>query len=64
MANEVASPVDVIVVGAKEDMGLYVLALEAGAFDFVLPPFEHEALGFVVQSARRDVDRRTQPDRG
>jgi hypothetical protein len=25
MANEVASPVDVIVVGAKEDMGLYVL---------------------------------------
>ena len=45
-------------------MELYVWALEGGAYDFVLPPFEHEALGFVVQSARRDVDRRTQPDRG
>jgi response regulator of citrate/malate metabolism len=40
-----SSPVDVIVVGAKKDIGLYLSALEEGAFDFVLPPFEHQRLG-------------------
>ena len=55
MAEMASSPVDVIVVGAKEDMRLYLSALEGGAFDFVLPPFEHDALEFVVESARRDV---------
>lgn len=59
MAEMASSPVDVIVVGAKEDIRLYLSALEGGAFDFVLPPFEHEALEFVVESARQDVRRRT-----
>ena len=44
MAERASSPVDVIVVGAKEDIRLYLSALEGGAFDFVLPPFELEAL--------------------
>src|SRR5215472_16898705 len=58
MAEMASSPVDVVVVGAKEDIKLYLSALERGAFDFVLPPFEHEALEFVVESARQDVRRR------
>ena len=58
IAERACSPVDVIVVGAKEDIRLYLSALEEGAFDFVLPPFEHEALEFVVESAQQDVRRR------
>ena len=46
MAEMPSSPVDVIVVGAKEDMRLYLSALEGRAFDFVLPPVENEALEF------------------
>jgi DNA-binding NtrC family response regulator len=61
MAERASSPVDVIVVGAKEDIKLYLSTLEGGAFDFVLPPFEHEAVEFVVESARHDVRRRSEP---
>jgi DNA-binding NtrC family response regulator len=64
MAKMASSPVDVIVVGAREDIKLYLSALEGGAFDFVLPPFEHEALEFVVESARQDVRRRRQGQGG
>jgi DNA-binding NtrC family response regulator len=54
-AAEVApSPVNVIVVGANKDVKFYLNALERGAFDFVLPPFEKQALDFVVQSAAQD----------
>ncbi len=60
MAEKAASPVDVIVVGANQDISLYLSALEGGAFDFVLPPFERQALDFVVESARHDVRRRRQ----
>ena len=38
MAEEANSPVDVIVVGAHQDIRLYVSVLEGGGFDFVLPP--------------------------
>jgi DNA-binding NtrC family response regulator len=61
MGKAARCPVDVIVVGAREDTNLYLSALEEGAFDFVLPPFEHEALEFIVESAQRDLHRRTQP---
>lgn len=60
MAEKASSPVNVIVVGANQDTGLYLSALEGGAFDFVLPPFERQALDFVVESARYDVRRRRQ----
>jgi DNA-binding NtrC family response regulator len=53
------SPADVIVVGIDKDMR-HVSALERGAFDFVLPPFERQALDFIVQSARHDMLRRRQ----
>ncbi len=58
LAAKAASPVNVIVVGTNPNIKLYISALERGAFDFVLPPFEHHALDFVVQSAGQDVRRR------
>jgi two-component system response regulator AtoC len=56
------SPVaaNVIVVGANDDMKLYVSVLERGAFDFVVPPFEHQSLDFVVMSAGRNASLRRQ----
>ncbi len=45
------TPSNVIVVSPCEDVPLYLSALERGAYDFVLPPFEHEALDFVVACA-------------
>lgn len=52
------TPVNVIVVGKNQDIEFYVTALERGAFDFVLPPFEHDALGFVVKTAGEDARHR------
>jgi len=51
MAENAASPVNVIVVGSNKDVKFYISALERGAYDFVLPPFEREALDYVVNSA-------------
>lgn len=51
LAENVGSPVNVIVVGTNKDVKFYLKALERGAVDFVLPPFEREALDFVVRSA-------------
>lgn len=51
LAEKAGSPVNVIVVGSNKDMNLYMSAIERGAFDFVLPPFEHDALDFAVRSA-------------
>ena len=58
MAENANSPVNVIVVGANKDIKLYISALERGAFDFVLPPFELQALDFVVQSAGDNAKQR------
>jgi len=59
-AEEAPVPVNVILVGANDNMKLYVSALERGAFDFILPPFERQGLEFVVTSAARDASRRRQ----
>jgi DNA-binding NtrC family response regulator len=58
LAEDAPSPVNVIVVGANKDVRFYLNALEQGAFDFVLPPFEKQALDFVVQSAAQDSRQR------
>ena len=60
MAERASSRVDVIVVWSqgRYQARLYLSALEGGAFDSVLPPFELEALEFVVESAQPDVRRR------
>ena len=55
MAERSDSPVNVIVVSATEDVQLYISALERGAFDFLLPPFEAQGLDFVVRSGGEDA---------
>ena len=58
MAEAADVPLSVIVVGASPDMRLYLSVMNRGAFDFVAPPFEHEALNFVVRSAALNTYRR------
>jgi FixJ family two-component response regulator len=55
MAEEANSPVDVIVVGAHQDIRLYVSVLEGGTFDFVLPPFERPDMMCVVAGSPRQT---------
>jgi len=50
-AQRSEAPASVIVVGSHQDVKLYIAAIEGGAFDFVLPPFETQALQFVVYTA-------------
>ena len=45
------APASVVVVGPHQDVRLYLSVMEGGAFDFILPPFERNALEFVVYSA-------------
>jgi two-component system, NtrC family, response regulator AtoC len=52
------SAINVIVVSATEDVQLYISALQRGAFDFVLPPFERQGLEFVVRSGGEDARHR------
>jgi FixJ family two-component response regulator len=58
IADSAAVPLSVIVVAAVPDMHLYMSVMERGAFDFIAPPFEHEALNFVVRSAALNTHRR------
>ena len=51
LAESAGVPLSVIVVGALPDTRHYLSVMERGAYDFVAPPFEHEALNFVVHSA-------------
>lgn len=60
MAEAADVPLSVIVVGAVPDMRLYLSVMERGAFDFVAPPFEHEPLNFVLQSAAQNTLHRRQ----
>jgi len=58
IADSADVPLSVIVVAAYPDTRLYVSVMEQGAFDFVAPPFEHEALSFVTRSAALHAHRR------
>ena len=58
MAEKASSPTNVIVVGSHTDTGLYISAMEGGAFDFILPPFETEALRHVLRVAVDNVRHR------
>lgn len=54
--TEMASvPATVIVVGQYHDTDVYLSAMEGGAFDFILPPFEREPLAHLVTAAADDV---------
>lgn len=51
LARENESRAEVIIVSRFVDVPLYLDALEAGAFDFVVPPFRTEELGYVIVNA-------------
>ena len=51
LSARASSPVSVIVMGQEIDTRLYVSVIEAGAFDFMAPPFEAQDLAHVVRCA-------------
>ena len=58
LAEQAEAPVSVIVVGTVPNTKLYLSVMERGAFDFVAPPFEHEALNFIIKSAALNTHHR------
>jgi FixJ family two-component response regulator len=62
LAEKATQPVNVIVVSRVVDTRFYVQVIEAGAFDFIAPPFNSTDLAYVVRSAMDNVvARRTAP---
>jgi len=55
VAEKAAQPVNVIVVARVVDTRFYVQTIEAGAFDFLAPPFVAIDLAYVVRSALNNV---------
>ncbi len=55
VAEKAARHVNVIVVSRVVDTRFYVEAIEAGAFDFIAPPFTATDLAYVVRSAVDNV---------
>ncbi len=58
VAEKTPVPVNVIVVARVVDTRFYVEAIEAGAFDFIAPPFGATDLAYVVRSATDNVSAR------
>jgi DNA-binding NtrC family response regulator len=58
MAEQADAPVSIIVVGKVPNTKLYLSVMERGAFDFVAPPFEHEPLHFIINSAALNTHHR------
>jgi DNA-binding NtrC family response regulator len=57
-ADELDVPLSVVVVAPHPDTRFYVSVMQRGAFDFIVPPFEYEALRVVLRSAVFDTLRR------
>ena len=55
VAERAACPVNVVVVARVVDTRFYVQAMEAGAFDFMVPPFNATDLTHVVRCAADNV---------
>jgi two-component system, NtrC family, response regulator PilR len=55
LAEKAALPVNVIVVARVVDTRFYVETIEAGAFDFIAPPFNATDLAYVVRCAADNV---------
>jgi len=51
LASKAAKPVNAIVVARVVNTRFYVEAIEAGAFDFLAPPFNSTDLAYVVRTA-------------
>ncbi len=60
MAAHADQTFNVIVVGSMPEIEKYVTTIEQGAFSFVAPPFTHEVVGLVVQTAVSDASERQQ----
>ena len=58
VAEKAAKPVNVIVVARVVNTRFYVEAIETGAFDFLVPPFNATDLAYVVRSALDNVTTR------
>ncbi len=55
LAEHGSQPINVIVVARLVDTRFYVEAIEAGAFDFIAPPFNATDLGYVIRSATENI---------
>jgi two-component system response regulator PilR (NtrC family) len=55
LAEKAAMPVNVIVVAQIVDTRFYVETIEAGAFDFIAPPFNATDLAYVLRCAADNV---------
>lgn len=51
LARHASVPIEVILVSRIVDVRLYLDALEAGAFDFVVPPFSAADLDYIIVNA-------------
>lgn len=58
MAESVSVPTNVIVVSQHNDIRFYISAMDYGAFDFILPPFEADAIAHAVHMASESVRRK------
>lgn len=58
LSEKASVPTSVIVVGENKDTRFYLSAMDYGAFDFILPPFEEDAIAHVVRVASESVRRR------
>ena len=58
LGEKAAIPVNVIVVARVVDTRFYVEAIEAGAFDFIAPPFNSSDLAHVIRCAVDNVTMR------
>ncbi|MBI4166935.1 MAG: response regulator [Acidobacteria bacterium] len=58
LAEKAAVPTNVIVVGSHDDTKLYITAMQNGAFDFILPPFEVKSVAHVLRVAVDNVRHR------
>ena len=54
-ATQKPAPADVILVSRLVDNSLYISALESGALDFVVPPFNSSDVAYVIGNALRDL---------
>lgn len=61
LAGKAALPVNVIVVARLVNTRLYIETIDAGAFDFIVPPFNATDLGHVVRCAADNVIMRRNP---
>lgn len=58
LAEKTSIPTNVIVVGRCKNTDLYLSAMDFGAFDFILPPFEPAPITHVARVAAENARRR------